>query len=458
MNKVEKPYRFRKMKSLEDFDEIMKADDLRFPVSSDLSILKRPVKIGKRICPNSLAVHPLEGFDGTPDGKPGELIYRRYERYGKGGAGLIWFEACAVAGDGRCNPRQMWIKEDTVKDIKKLVDLTNMTALNTRGIKPYNVLQLTHSGRTSKDMDWNPKPLVAFKNPYIDKYYTNITVTSDERLEQLEDEVVKAAELAAEAGFDSVDIKICHNYIMRELLSAFTRPGKYGGSFENRTRFLFNVIDKIQKRVGDAIDIGVRLNTYDSIPYPYGWGMVKVEGVMKPDLTEPKLLVRMLVDKGVKLINLSTMMPRYQPYGKGVLAAYEPGSEILPYQGTYYLLDATREIKQAVPEAVIVATGLSWFEQFGANVGAGGIEKGWFDIAGFGRQGFAYPDFAVDILDHGKMEHSKCCVTCDKCYELIELHVESGCVVRDSKVYAPIYKRGLEMKAKRISAEGIPKK
>ena len=324
----------------------------------------------------------------------------------------------------------MWIKDDTVKDIKKLVELTCRTALNARGIKPYNVLQLTHSGRTSKDKDWNPIPLVAFNNPYIDKYYPNITVATDERLEQLEEEVVKAAELAAEAGFDSVDIKICHNYIMRELLSAFTRPGKYGGSFENRTRFLFNVIDMIQKRMDGAIDICVRLNAYDSIPYPYGWGMVKEEGVMKPDLTEPKQLVRMLVDKGVKLINISTMMPRYQPYGKGMLAAYEPGSEIHPYQGTFYLLDATREIKQAVPDAVIVSTGLSWFEQFGANVGAGGIEQGWFDIAGFGRQGFAYPDFAADILDRGKMEHSKCCVTCDKCYELIDLHVESGCVAR----------------------------
>ena len=83
MNKVEKPYNFNKMKSLEDFDATMKADGLRFPISPELSVLKRSITIGKKVCPNLLAIHPLEGFDGTADGKPGELIYRRYERYGK---------------------------------------------------------------------------------------------------------------------------------------------------------------------------------------------------------------------------------------------------------------------------------------------------------------------------------------------------------------------------------------
>ena len=119
-------------------------------------------------------------------------------------------------------------------------------------------------------------------------------------------------------------------YILRELLSAFTRPGKFGGSFENRTRALFDIIDGIRRRVGGGIEICVRLNAYDCVPYPYGWGMVKKEGVMEPDLTEPVKLCNMLVERGVKLINLSTMMPRYRPYGTGLMAEHDD-QPITPY-------------------------------------------------------------------------------------------------------------------------------
>lgn len=444
MSTILRPFHFGQIQDTRDFMREMRAGGVELPCSDDLKILERPIQLGRSAAPNRIAIHPLEGFDATIEGKPSPRIFRRYTRYAEGGAGLIWFEACAVCVDGICNPYQLVLVDENLSEMKQLVACANSAALNARGAKPYNVLQLTHSGRGSVDHEWNPIPLTAFANPLIDRHYRNLSVASDERLELLERQVIRASVLAAEAGFDAVDIKLCHNYIMRELLAAFTRPGKYGGSFENRTRFLFNVIDGIRAQCGDALDICARLNAYDCLPYPYGWGMVQAEGALGYDLSEPIRLMKMLKQRGVKLLNISTMMPRFSPLDTGYLDSYEGKAVLNPYQATATLLGATRELKQAVPGSILVATGLSWFRQFGANVGAGGIEQGWFDIAGFGRQGFAYPQFASDILDHGRMERSKCCVNCDKCYDLIHMHENSGCVVRDAGEYLPLYKRGLE--------------
>jgi NADH:flavin oxidoreductase / NADH oxidase family. len=447
MQKVLKPFNFAKMKSVQEFRQIMSDASVPFPASEDVSILAKPITLYGKEVPNRMCIQPLEGFDGTYDGKPSDLIFRRYRRYATGGAGIIWYESIAISEDGRCNPQQMKFSKENLSEIKRLLDESNAAAIQELGRRPYNIVQLTHSGRRSNNAKWESTPLAVVENPYIDHHCSidgsagKITIATDEKIEEIIQGFIDGAVMAMEAGFDAVDVKICHEYILRELLAAFNRPGKFGGSFENRTRAVFEIIDGIKKKCGNGIDICVRLNAYDCIPYPHGWGMRKEEGVMAPDLTETIKLCKMLVERGVELINISTMMPRYQPYGRGYLAEIE-GSEINPYKGTYCLLDATRQIKAAVPEGKFVCTGLTWLEQFGANVGAGGIEQGWFDIAGFGRQAFAYPNFANDIIKDGMMHREKCCVTCDKCYDLIQKgHCETGCVVRDSEVYFPFYKK-----------------
>ena len=448
MKKVNKRIHFARIADCAQMEEALALEGIQLPCDRDVSMLGMPVKIGRKTAPNAMAVQPCEGFDGTPDGKPSDLVFRRYDRYARGGSGILWYESIAIAEDGRCNPLQMILSRDTVDAVRELVDKTNDAAIEAWGRKPYNVLQLTHSGRRSVDADWNPLPLGTVRNPYLDSHNAidgragALSIASDEKIASIIRQFVDCAELALEAGFDSVDIKLCHEYILRELLASFTREGPYGGSFENRTRAVFEIIDGIRARLGDAIDICVRLNAYDCIPYPYGWGMVQEEGVMRPDLSEPIRLCNMLVERGVQLINLSTMMPRYQPTGAGYMAEHTDGTEIEPYHGAAALLEATRQIKAAVPGGIFVATGLSWFEQFGGNVAAGCMREGWFDVAGFGRQAMAYPDYARDILLGGEMQRKKCCITCDKCYDLIQKgHTVTGCVVRDQEVYLPIYRQ-----------------
>lgn len=438
MKKVKREFNIRALSSLEEFVQTTEGLDLHFPVSENTAVLSQPITLRSgRVIPNSIGIPPLEGFDGTREGAPTELVFRRYERYARGGAGLIWYEATAVSNDGRCNPVQMMINRDTMPELKRLLEHTNRAAMEEYGRKPYSVLQLTHSGRRSVDQNFKSRPLAAAPNPYMDAHNAvdgskgELTIASDEKIEEIIHAYIDAAALACEAGFDAADVKPCHEYIIRELLSAYTRPGKYGGSFENRTRAVLEIARGIRERLGDKLDVCVRLNAYDCIPYPYGWGMVKEEGVMKPNLTEPIELCRLLVKEGVQIINITTMMPRYVPYGRGMMIEHDEDGDITPFHGVECLLNATHQIKQAVPEGVFMCTGLTWLDVFGANVAAGGKEQGWFDIAGFGRQGFAYPNFARDLMEKGALDKNKVCLTCDMCYDFIQNYKNSGCAARD---------------------------
>lgn len=430
-------------RSLDEIREDVKNLGINIPISEDLDLLKKSIPMANKSIPNSLAIHPMEGCDGTSDGKPDELTYRRYDRFARGGAGLLWFEATAVVNEGRANPRQLYMCKENKDAIKKLRDDAIKAAKEEFGeeYRPYTVVQLTHSGRYSRPID-KPAPIIASKNPYLGSHLPeDYPIISDDELESLEDKFVEAAALAKEIGFDAVDIKSCHGYLNSELLSSFTREGKYGGSFENRTRFLLNIIDKIKARVGEGLDITLRLNAYDSVPYPYGWGVDK-EDFLKPDLTEPIKLIKILYDKGVRLINISTGNPYYNPHvGRPYdLGYYLPPEH--PLEGTARMLDIIRQIQESVPQMAVMATGFSWLREFAPYIAAGGIEEGWFTIAGFGRQSFAYPDFARDIIENGSMDRKKCCIACSKCSEIMRDWGRTGCVIKDAKIYAPIYKEG----------------
>lgn len=413
---------------------------LPLPMSGSLDALSRRVQIGKKQLPNSLAIHPMEGCDGNADGTPAELTLRRYDRFAAGGAGLLWVEACAVVPEGRANPRQIWLHEGSQSAFDELVNRIHRTAKQ----RPYTVLQLTHSGRYSRPVA-APVPIIAAENPHLDPYLKGTPeIITDDQLKRLEDDYVAAAKRAAQAGFDAVDIKACHRYLNSELLSGFTRPGEYGGSLENRTRFLLNVIDKVHSALGSSIDVTLRLNLYDSIPYPFGWGVDK-DDYQKPDLTEPLWLVDQLSARGIPLINITVANPYYNPHVNRPFDAgpYQPPEH--PLAGCSRILSMAREVQKCAPQMKVMGTGFSWLREHGAHVAAGCLEEGWFSIAGFGRQAFAYPDFATDALAGG-MNPKKCCIACGKCSEIMRDGGMAGCVIRDSSTYAPIYRAGREGK------------
>jgi 2,4-dienoyl-CoA reductase-like NADH-dependent reductase (Old Yellow Enzyme family) len=429
---------------LDELKEDIEKLGLDIPVASDLSILSGPINIGDKVVPNRLAINPMEGCDGMLDGRPDELTRRRCRRFGEGGAGLVWYEATAVVNEGRASPRQLYINDETKGDFAVSLDEIYKAASHAGHGRPYTVLQLTHSGRYSRTVS-GPAPIVAVANPFLDTK-TPQHVISDEEIERLEEKFVAAAEMAVEAGFDAVDIKSCHTYLLSELLSAHTREGLYGGSFENRTRALCNIIDKITNKVGNRITLAVRLSAYNQLPYPYSWGADRSD-YRKPDYTEPIQLIKILQNKGVKLFGISVGSPYYNPH---LTRPYNQGSYIPPVhplEGVHLLLSAAKVMQAAVPDAVIMNGGLSWLRQFAPNVAAGCIEQGWMKLAGFGRQAIAYPGFAAEILNTGALDPRNTCEGCGQCTTIMRDGGCTGCVVRDKEVYVPIYKKGREGKS-----------
>lgn len=419
---------------------------LKLPFSEDLSVLGTPLALGGTVLKNRLGIQPMEGCDGTRVGAPDELTFRRYQRFSEGGAAVLWMEAMAVCPEGRANPRQLYLSEENLDAFTRL---NAMIAEHAEGGVPYRIAQLTHSGRYSKP-NGVPEPKTAVQIPFLfAEHQDAYTPVSDDYLKQLEERYIEAARRAQRAGFDAVDIKACHRYLISELLGAFERPGIYGGSFENRTRLLLNIIDGVH--AATDLDVTVRLGIYDSLPYPYGFGVSK-EDFHTPDLSEPVRLFQLLWEHGVRFADLSCGNPYFnphvgRPYDQGV---YLPPTH--PLEDAARMLNLIREVQASCPELPVMATGFTWFREFGANIAAGCIREGWFQAAGFGRQAFAYPDFANDIL-HGGMKRQKCCISCSNCTVMMRDGGVTGCPVHDSEIYAPLYRKGRAGKSPMVGHE-----
>ena len=409
------------------------------PFSESTESLKKHLTIGSKVIPNRLACQAMEGCDGTRTGEPDELTIRRYDRFANGGAGLIWFEATAVLPEARANPRQLYIHKGNVDAFRREVERIKETALRANGIEPIVVMQATHSGRYSKP-NGVPEPLIAYNNPIFEKDspIDPSRIVSDEYLNHVGEALVQGAALAEAAGFDGVDIKCCHRYLNCELLSAFEREGRYGGSFENRTRLLRESVAGAMQVCSKDFIVTTRLNAYDGFPYPYGF-CVKSDGSLDFDSTEPIMLLKALREMGMELINITMGNPYFNPHVNRPFAmgAYSPDEH--PLSGVTRMLDGTAELKKAVPDMKIVCSALSYLGVAAPHVAAAYIERGDFDVAGFGRTIFAYPDFANDILKTGEMKKEQCCIACSKCTQLMRAGSTPGCVIRDP-IYTSLYR------------------
>jgi NADPH2 dehydrogenase len=444
------------------------------------TILARPVELrspgGKtwRIG-NSFAIHPMEGCDGDLDGNPGELTFRRYLRFGAGGAKLIWFEACAVVPEGRANPRQLWIHPGSAKQLKELLEACRNAHRKEFGACDdfVAVLQLTHSGRYSFE-----KQKVASRHPVLDLYplvnreglppRENLPeLASDDYLAALEDRFVQAAALARELGFDGVDLKMTHGYLLSELIGARTREGAYGGSLENRARFTLNVAEKIRRHVGDDFLLAVRLGVYDGIPYavgsedsagvprafptPYNYGFgTDPNDPYCMDLSEPIQFIGWLKQAGVRLLNVSLGIPYAnphlgRPFDKPNEGYYETPEH--PLLGVARHFSATAQIQNAYPDLAVVGTGYSWLRHFLIHAAAANVKLHRTTLAGLGRAALAYPEIPRVALERAELDPLRTCKTLSYCTYLMrsknnELRqFPAGCPPFDKEGYGEIMKQ-----------------
>ena len=426
----------------EDFKQQNDALGLDLPFAEDVSILGQELKVGSKTIHNRLACQAMEGCDGTPGGSPDELTIRRYDRFAKGGAGVIWFEATAVMPEARANPRQLYIHDGNLDDFKRQVERIKETAMKENGYEPVVIMQATHSGRYSKP-EGKPAPLIAYNNPIFEKDnpISADRIVTDDYIDLVKEKLIYGAILAEKAGFDGVDIKACHRYLNSELLSAYNRPGKYGGSLENRTRLLREGIAGAMESCGKDFIVSSRMNVYDGFPQPYGFG-VRNDGTIDFDPTEPIWLLKQLRDLGVELLNITMGNPYFNPHVNRPFAMGGYTIEEHPLESVARMLKGIATLKKEVPEIKIISSALSYLGVAAPNVVAAFVEQGGFDIGGFGRTIFAYPDFAKDILTKGEMDKNKICICCSKCTEIMRSPGGTpGCVIRDREIYLPLHQK-----------------
>lgn len=399
--------------------------------------MNTPLQIGNRTVQNRILFEPMEGCDGTPDGGFSALTRRRYMRLAEGGAGILWLEAVAVCPEGRANPRQLWIHEGNVAEYKELADAVRMRAKELYGFAPLLVIQLTHSGRQSRPVDI-PRPIIAGYNDFLgkNKPLVNETLADTAYCEQVEEQFVRGAHLAVQAGFDAVDVKCCHGYLFNEFLAAYDRTDRFGGApLENRARLYLETFQKVQAAVGGDILVTTRFGAYDAYPHPYGFGSA-AEGNTY-DMTEPFAVIEKLLSMGLGFLNLTVGNPYLNPHvNRPYRTDVEDGMV-----GIQRVREITTAIQKRFPALPVVLCAPTYLKEQSLDYAAEMIAAGNAQVVGFGRMTFAYPSFYQDYLKDGALAKNKCCTVCAKCSQMMRAGGVAGCPVRDTETYLPLYKK-----------------
>ena len=438
-------------------------DELSFQQHSPLrqALVREHLTIGNRI-----AVQPMEGWDGLADGNPSELTFRRWQRFGRSGGKLIWGgEAVAVSQEGRANPNQLLAAERTYAGLSRLRSVLVEEHQRVTGSDQGLLigLQLTHSGRFSHpNSQKRSEPCILYHHPILDrrlKLPADYPLLTDGEIGSIIEDFHRAAALAWKSGFDFVDIKHCHGYLGHEFLSAHTREGKYGGSFENRTRFLREVVDGIRS-VAPGLAIGVRLSVFDTVPFrpnpelssngkqqpgvpeiashliPYRWGFgLNPLDPTQEDFSEPVLFLSLLEKLNVQLVNLTAGSPYYSPHIQRP-ALFPPSDGYRPPEDPLIEvarhMEMTRLLKKRFPNLIFVGSAYSYLQDFLPHVAQAAVREGWVDLVGLGRMVLTYPELLWDASGGMTIQHKRICRTFSDCTTAPRNGLPSGCYPLDN--------------------------
>jgi 2,4-dienoyl-CoA reductase-like NADH-dependent reductase (Old Yellow Enzyme family) len=412
---------------------------------------------------NRFAILPMEGWDGTEDGLPSDFTRRRWEHFGASGAKMIWGgEAVAVRHDGRANPNQLLIHEanlGALEDLRLLLVETHRGHFG-RIDDLYVGLQLTHSGRFARPNDKRRlEPQILYHHPCLDRKFglsADAPLLTDDEIARLIGDFVRAAKQAQAAGYQFVDIKHCHGYLGHEFLSAVDRPGRYGGSFENRTRFLREIVAGVQSEA-PGLELVVRVSVFDFLPYemgpdrvgvpmslpnsgapyPYAFGGDPATG-LGIDLTEPARFLELLAALGIHWVCPTAGSPYYNPHIQRP-ATFPPSDGYLPPEdplvGVARQIAATAELKRRFPNLAIVGSAYSYLQDWLPNVAQRVVRDGRADFVGLGRMVLSYPELPADVLAGRPLARKKVCRTFSDCTTAPRNGIVSGCFPLD-----PFYK------------------
>ena len=425
---------------------------------------------------NRWVIHPMEGWDGEEDGSPSELVRRRWRNFGRSGAKWIWGgEAMAVQQDARANPNQLVINEQTKDGLARLHDELVDSHREAFGTTDDLLVgfQLTHSGRFCRPTKKGPAPRILYRHPILDRKFhlpDDYPVLTDDDIARIIERFIAAARVAEQCGARFVDIKHCHGYLGHEFLSAYTRPGRYGGSFESRTRFLREAVAGI--RASSKLAIAVRLSGFDFVPfrpdpelsegsklgpgipedfsghlpYEYGFGTKRDEPLCY-QLDEATRFIELLRSLGIRMVNVSAGSPYYNPHIQRPALfppsdGYQPPED--PLAGCARQIEFTAEIKKRFPDVAIVGTAYSYLQEYLPHVAQWAVRTGRTDTVGLGRMVLAYPTLPRDVLEKGALEAKQLCRTFSDCTTGPRAGLISGCFPLD-----PFYRERPEAKTVR---------
>ncbi len=457
--------RIASLKTAEDFDAYVKQLGIELEFDRELqsgagSPLGQPYEVDGAAIGNRFCILPMEGWDGTPDGRPSDLTVRRWKHFGESGAKLIWGgEAVAVRPDGRANPNQLMSNDETNAQLEGLRE-TLLAAHREKCGRTDDLLiglQLTHSGRFARPNDKKRlEPRILYHHPILDRKFgigPDHPLMTDGEIDDLIGDFVRAAVRAQRAGFAFIDLKHCHGYLGHEFLSATTREGRYGGSFENRTRFLRELTAGV-RRDAPGLKIGVRLSAFDLLPfrmgadkrgepenhagsYPHAFGG-NAERPLEIDLAEPRRFLDLLRELEIRLVCLSAGSPYYNPHIQRP-AMFPPSDGYLPPEdplvGVARQINATAALKADYPDLCVVGSGYTYLQDWLPHVGQHAVRTGKVDFVGLGRLVLSYHDLPLDVLAGNPLQTKRICRTFSDCTTGPRNGLVSGCYPLD-----PFYK------------------
>ena len=471
--------RMAQLKTAPDLTNYLKTNEIDLPFDEllsapDTSPFNREIRLksGKTIG-NSLCILPMEGWDATLDGKPSELTRNRWVKFAESGAKLLFgCEAVAVCPEGKANPNQLVINRENVDEFVSLRELILEKHTEKFGRTDDLVigLQLTHSGRFCKPNSHKKfESQILYAHPYLNQKFgldADYPTLTDEAIDTIIQHYIDAAVLAQQAGYDFVDIKHCHGYLGHEFLSAVNRAGQYGGSFENRTRFLRNIVAGI-RQAAPGLEMGIRLSAFDLLPfkkgpndvgepetadnYPFAFG--GQDTGLELDLDEPKAFLELAQSLGIQLICITGGSPYYNPHLMRP-ALFPPSDGYLPPEdpllGVKRQIDVTFELKKAFPELVIIGSGYSYLQEWLPNVAQNVLRNGMADSVGFGRMVLSYPTMPADMTAGRSLTRNLICRTFSDCTTAPRNGLVSGCYPLD-----PQYKKRPEAEQLKVIKETL---
>lgn len=350
------------------------------PTHARFPHLFAPIQLRTKTARNRLIVPAMATHFAEPDGTAGERLAAYLEARAQGGFGIVVTENIGVHPSGRVMVRMLMADDDS-----RVAGLARLAA----AIRSHGALaigQINHGGRQTSSHLTGEELVAPSAIPCPLMRELPRALSADE-IPALQEAYVAAAARLEAAEFDGVEIHAAHGYLAASFLSAYSnrREDAYGGSPENRLRFLAEIVERIRARCGPDFLLFVRMSVEEFVP----------EGLVPEDVVT---IARRLEAIGCDVISLSVGV--YESYNHLTMLSGEPEA---PW------LDRAGVVRRAVGIPVV---GVGRIKR--PELAEAALAEGKIDLAAVGRGSITDPDFPNRLL-RGLAPDTVACMSCNLC-------------------------------------------